>query len=253
MGACASAARARDDARDDARDADADADDVAVKFDPLALARDDARATRATSLERHPTLVEALRSPNDVVRDAAKFVLERRVDAETERTFRHLKNLPALLPKPREGDARLTARAPPRGPKALADAFADAVRRQDVAWASASEIGALLADDVEYLNVHGEYFKGKAEVVVSLNASVRRVSTRMRGASARGDARTLAYMKVAADGPKYKGRAPNAREWSVWHIDYVFKVLLLTVKIREIYYVDDDTDLIRHVARCRVG
>jgi len=240
------------------------AEDVAAKFDPLELTRprvdgDDRdgtsgkrRVKRKPSNELHPTLVEALKSSNETVRNAAKFMIEQGLDEETEKKFAHLKSLPALMPKPSlETNARLTAREEPKGPKALSEAFGFAIQNQDFEWASAEEIGALFSDDVDYLNVHGDYFKGKSEVVLSLNESVRRMSTRMRGASTRGDGRTLKYMKFTVDGPNYKGRAPNEREWSTWHIDYTFKILLLTVKIREIYFVDDETDLIRHIARCR--
>ena len=54
------------------------------------------------------------------------------------------------------------------------------------------------------------------------------------------------------DKPDVDVVVPNECEWSTWHINYTFKILLLTVKIREIYFVDDETDLIRHIARCRV-
>ena len=241
------------------------AEDVAAKFDPLELTRtrvdgDDRdgtngkrRVKRKPSNELHPTVVEALKSSNETVRNAAKFMIEQGLDEETEKKFAYLKSLPALMPKPSsEATTRLTAREEPKGPKALSKAFGFAIQNQDFEWASAEEIGALFSDDVDYLNVHGDYFKGKEEVVLSLNESVRRMSTRMRGASTRGDGRTLKYMKYTVDGPNYKGRAPNEREWSTWHINYTFKILLLTVKIREIYFVDDETDLIRHIARCRV-
>ena len=241
------------------------AEDVAAKFDPLELTRtrvvgDDRdgtngkrRVKRKPSNELHPTVVEALKSSNETVRNAAKFMIEQGLDEETEKKFAYLKSLPALMPKPSsEATTRLTAREEPKGPKALSKAFGFAIQNQDFEWASAEEIGALFSDDVDYLNVHGDYFKGKEEVALSLNESVRRMSTRMRGASTRGDGRTLKYMKYTVDGPNYKGRAPNEREWSTWHINYTFKILLLTVKIREIYFVDDETDLIRHIARCRV-
>ena len=88
------------------------AEDVAAKFDPLELTRprvdgDDRdgtsgkrRVKRKPSNELHPTLVEALKSSNETVRNAAKFMIEQGLDEETEKKFAHLKSLPALMPKP---------------------------------------------------------------------------------------------------------------------------------------------------------
>lgn len=67
-----------------------------------------------------------------------------------------------------------------------------------------------------------------------------------------GDGRTFKYMKCSVDGSNYKGRVLNECEWLIWYINYMFKILFFMVKICEIYFVDDEIDLICYIARCRV-
>lgn len=237
-------------------------DDVARRFDPLEIEASRKRAMRADgkravarklSRELYPNILEALQSRSEPVRHSAeKVVRDGNVDEETERKFQYLMNLPVVMPKPFDANARLTAREVPQAPITLSQAFGEAIKAQDFEWAKREEISSLFSRDVDYLNVHGEFFQGKEDVLKSLCESVRRLSQRLRLSSARGDGETLKkYTKMTTTGPNYKGRGTE-REWSSWVIDYTFKVLLLTIKIRETYYIDDTNELICHIARERI-
>ena len=279
MGACASATRAEGD--EDARERDGDLergargrmardsavvegweDETARRFDPLEVdaaktrasrARGTRRVSRKLSRELYPNILEALQSRSEPVRQSAKRVVEDGpVDEETERKFQHLLNLPVVIPKPGDANTKLTARETPQAPITLSRAFGEAIKTQDFEWATREEIASLFSRDVDYLNVHGEFFQGKDDVLQSLCESVRRLSQRLRMSSARGDGATLKkYTNMTTTGPNYKGRGTE-REWSSWVIDYTFKVLLLTIKIRETYYIDDTNELICHIARERI-
>lgn len=255
-GETVSVGSARDDEEEDG------GDDVARRFDPLEIEASRKRALRADgkrkvarklSRELYPNILEALRSRSEPVRQSAeKVVRDGHVDEETERKFQHLKNLPVMIPKPFDNTVRLTTREIPQAPITLSQAFGEAIKAQDFEWAKRDEIASLFSRDVDYLNVHGDFFQGKDDVIQSLCESVRRLSQRLRLSSARGDADTLKkYTKMTTSGPNYKGRGTE-REWSSWVIDYTFKVLLLTIKIRETYFIDDTNELICHIARERI-
>lgn len=262
MGACASRAKATR-ADGDAREGDeTTVVDAMRACDPMELGKREAVATtrrvkRKPSRELHPTITRALKSESETVRRSAQFLIDQeRLDAESEKTFERLRDLPAQLAAVRgDGDEEWrgkTKRDTPRGVVAVSRAFGAAILEQDFEWATREEIESLFAPTVDYLNVHGEFFQGREAVLQSLNESVRRMSSRMRTSSTRGDARTLGYVKMDVQGPTYKGRGAGIREWSEWQIEYTFKILLLKIKIREMYLVDDETDLIRHICRLRV-
>lgn len=265
MGACASravASRADDDEGNATATTanDGSVEDGASEFDPMDLAKREAdppsrRVKRKPSRELHPTIARALKSKSETVRRSAQFLIDQeRCDSESERTLERMRDLPAQLAAVR-GDEEWrgkTKRDAPRGVVAVSHAFGAAIREQDFEWATREEIESLFAPTVDYLNVHGDFFQGRDAVCESLNESVRRMSSRLRLSSTRGDARTLGYVQMDVRGPTYKGRGADIREWSEWHIEYSFKILLLKIKIREIYLVDDETDLIRHLCRQRV-
>lgn len=237
---------------------EADAARVAAKFDPLDIDAKPSREvkrklSRKKSEELYPGVFEALRSQSRAVRDATKKIVDAgKVDDETERTFQQLKNLPVVLPKPFDASNRMTAREIPEAPKIVSKAFGDAIVSQDFNWALREEIASLFSRDVDYMNIHGDFFQGKDEVMVSLCDSVKRMSQRLRMSSARGDSGTLSkYTKMTTTGPTYKGRGTE-KEWSSWVMEYTFKILLLTIKIRETYYIDDTSELICHIARQRI-
>ena len=261
MGACVSRANTtRADGDDEGAETTTTVVDAMRACDPMELGKRESAATtrrvkRKPSRELHPTITRALKSESETVRRSAQFLIDQeRLDAESEKTFERLRDLPAQLAAVR-GDEEWrgkTKRDAPRGVVAVSRAFGAAILEQDFEWATREEIESLFAPTVDYLNVHGEFFQGREAVLNSLNESVRRMSSRLRLSSTRGDARTLGYVKMDVQGPTYKGRGAGIREWSEWQIEYSFKILLLKIKIREMYLVDDETDLIRHICRLRV-
>ena len=272
--------RAFEDPRDSAEDVNIDDDDDdddgdhdgrdAIKFDPLHItgfvdrrasvnddgSYEDKDADRVVSRASSKKLVEDalnenLRSSDEIIRTMASRLCAKDWESNTE-TFQHLMNLPDEMPK-REGDGgpAWLSREPPELPVLLSRRFGEAIRHQQFDWATKEDVVNMFHPDVEFMNVHGEYFEGRADVLKSLNESVQRMSTRMRLSSARGDGSTLKFMKFTTEGPTYdgRGRRPN---WSVWTMDYSFKLLLLTVRIREYISIDDDTELIMKLARKRI-
>ena len=275
--------RAFEDPRDSAEDVNVDDDDDdddgdddgrdAIKFDPLHItgfvdrrasvnddgayedrdADKDARVVSRASSKKlvEDALNENLRSSDEIIRTMASRLCAKDWESNTE-TFQHLMNLPDAMPK-REGDGgpAWLSREPPELPILLSRRFGEAIRHQKFDWATKEDVVNMFHPDVEFMNVHGEYFEGRADVLKSLNESVQRMSTRMRLSSARGDGSTLKFMKFTTEGPKYDGRGRRAN-WSVWTMDYSFKLLLLTVRIREYISIDDDTELIMKLARKRI-
>lgn len=195
-------------------------------------------------------LEEQLQSKEEIIRTMAQRLRARDWE-KNEDNFNHLMNLPNVMPKRSEDDGKWLSREPPETPIVLSRAFGEAIRNEKFDWASNEDIAKMFHPDVEFLNVHGHYFEGRADVLKSLNESVELMSMRMRRSSARGDSKTLKFMKFTTAGPKYDGRG-RQKEWSVWTMDYSFKLLLLTIKIREYYSIDDDTELIMKLARKRV-
>lgn len=259
----------------DSDDDEADAEEVSASraemFDPLDVTRradEDAQrrdreakrkkrrrrligARKWSDLNEH--LRAALKSPNALVRAKAKKMLKEGMNDEAEIAFQRLMQMPSAAKHAIINDGRITARDEPRACVEVSRAFGEAIRNEDFDWASRDEISSLFADSVEYMNIRGEYFNGKSKVLGSLNESVRRLSSRMRSASAKGNGTMLkSFMKWTSEGPKYEGCGRKRGE-SQWIIDYSFKMLLMTVRIREYYVIDDETDLIVHLARCRMS
>jgi len=267
-----------EDSLDDASVFDSDDDDDdevsasrAEMFDPLDVTRradEDAKARdrEAKRKKRRRRLIgvrkwsdlnehlrEALKSPNALVRAKAKKMLKEGMNDEAEIAFQRLMQMPSAAKHAIINDGRITAREEPRACVEVSRAFGEAIRNEDLDWASRDEISSLFADSVEYMNIRGEYFKGKSKVIGSLNESVRRLSSRMRSASAKGNGTMLkSFMKWTSEGPTYEGSGRKRGE-SQWIIDYSFKLLLMTIKIREYYVIDNETDLIVHLARCRMS
>ena len=208
-------------------------------------------ARKWSDLNEH--LRAALKSPNALVRAKAKKMLKEGMNDEAEIAFQRLMQMPSAAKHAIINDGRHTTRDEPQACVEVSRAFGEAIRNEDFDWAARDEISSLFADSVEYMNIRGEYFKGKSKVLGSLNESVRRLSSRMRSASAKGNGTMLkSFMKWTSEGPKYEGSGRKRGE-SQWIIDYSFKLLLMTVKIREYYVIDNETDLIVHLARCRMN
>ena len=208
-------------------------------------------ARKWSDLNEH--LRAALKSPNALVRAKAKKMLKEGMNDEAEIAFQRLMQMPSAAKHAIINDGKITARDEPRACVEVSRAFGEAIRNEDFDWASRDEISSLFAGSVEYMNIRGEYFEGKSKVLGSLNESVRRLSSRMRSASAKGNGTMLkSFMKWTSEGPKYEGCGRKRGE-SQWIIDYSFKMLLMTVRIREYYVIDNETDLIVHLARCRMS
>lgn len=208
-------------------------------------------ARKWSDLNEH--LRAALKSPNALVRAKAKKMLKEGMNDEAEIAFQRLMQMPSAAKHAIINDGRITARDEPRACVEVSRAFGEAIRNEDFDWASRDEISSLFAGSVEYMNIRGEYFEGKSKVLGSLNESVRRLSSRMRSGSAKGNGTMLkSFMKWTSEGPKYEGCGRKRGE-SQWIIDYSFKMLLMTVRIREYYVIDNETDLIVHLARCRMS
>ena len=151
----------------------------------------------------------------------------------------------ARLPR-RDRGRRASRRSPRRvcrGAAALAKLFEDALLGRR-GWASAPAASALLADDVTYRTMDGKVAVGKAEAIDKLNEAVAKLATRMRrGPSGAGNAGNAGDKKktsgfyapsVRSDGPRRSGEKEGT-----WVMTHVFSMLLMKVKIREEFRVDE--------------
>jgi hypothetical protein len=201
----------------------------------------------------------ALRAPPGLLEAAARRVAASRSpdsdDAEQTKAkiYADLKAFQAHLPRrDPAGAERLAAfaaaaSAPPEAPAALAKLFEDALLSGDEGWASASAASALLADDVTYRTMDGKVAVGKAEAIDKLNEAVAKLATRMRRApgggggggnadAGRGGKKTTSFYapSVRSDGPRRSGEKEGT-----WVMTHVFSMLLMKVKVREEFRVDE--------------
>ena len=153
-------------------------------------------------------------------------------------------HLPRRDPAGAERLSAFAAESVPEAPAALAKLFEDALLSGDEGWASAPAASALLADDVTYRTMDGKVAVGKAEAIDKLNEAVAKLATRMsRGPMGAGNAGNAGDKKktssfyapsVRSDGPRRSGEKEGT-----WVMTHVFSMLLMKVKIREEFRVDE--------------
>ena len=215
---------------------------------------EDAPGHANASSRSSPLAPPALRAPPGLLEAAARRVAASRGpdsdDAEQTKAkiYADLMAFQAHLPRrDPAGAERLSAFAAesvPEAPAALAKLFEDALLSGDEGWASAPAASALLADDVTYRTMDGKVAVGKAEAIDKLNEAVAKLATRMRrGPSGAGNAGNAGDKKktsgfyapsVRSDGPRRSGEKEGT-----WVMTHVFSMLLMKVKIREEFRVDE--------------
>jgi hypothetical protein len=129
------------------------------------------------------------RSPRVAVPDALAAAAARRVahtpaasspEAQAERVA-SLRSLEQLLPRRESGGAAQLARrsSVPTAPGVLFTHLQQAILNGTAAWATSSEqVSALLAEDIEYVDLRGEVALGKQAALESMDAGARTTHAR---------------------------------------------------------------------------
>ncbi|EEH53688.1 uncharacterized protein MICPUCDRAFT_41932 [Micromonas pusilla CCMP1545] len=149
-----------------------------------------------------------------------------------------------------------TERRVPTTPTTLAKLAEDGLMRGDDDWARREDVRALLADDVVYHTADGLTLEGVERVIDKMCDQTARLAKRMKrsrrqraeGKEGGGGAAAAASMKQAkikTSGPTYAGNG-------VWVMSYEFSMMLMKVRIREEFILEEGTERVKDLRRVRV-
>jgi len=154
--------------------------------------------------------------------------------------FEALKALPQRPIDPETGEINFdvdptaeTHREPtPTAPKALSSAMERALMECDDKWADKAEIAEMLHPDIVYRTMDGKTWNGRRAATDKMNHSIAQMTVRMkRSAKKSWDIVKWRDTWVATE--------PERKAPGVWVMEFRIKLLLMSIKFREEYVVDD--------------
>ena len=155
--------------------------------------------------------------------------------------FEALKALPQRPIDPETGEINFdvdpTAEAPsdepvPTAPRALSSAMERALMECDDKWANKAEIAEMLHPDIVYRTMDGKTWNGRRAATDKMNHSIAQMTVRMkRSAKKSWDIVKWRDTWVATE--------PERKAPGVWVMEFRIKLLLMSIKFREEYVVDD--------------
>ena len=155
--------------------------------------------------------------------------------------FEALKALPQRPIDPETGEINFdvdpTAEAPsdepvPTAPRALSSAMERALMECDDKWANKAEIAEMLHPDIVYRTMDGKTWTGRRAATDKMNHSIAQMTVRMkRSAKKSWDIVKWRDTWVATE--------PERKAPGVWVMEFRIKLLLMSIKFREEYVIDD--------------
>jgi hypothetical protein len=181
-----------------------------------------------------------------------------------------------------------TERRVPTTPTTLAKLAEDGLMRGDDDWARREDVRALLADDVVYHTADGLTLEGVERVIDKMCDQTARLAKRMKrsrrqraeGKEGGGGAAAAASMKQAKVSsmvfffgfgfgfflfffrsahtrvryppPQIKTSGPTYAGNGVWVMSYEFSMMLMKVRIREEFILEEGTERVKDLRRVRV-
>ena len=156
--------------------------------------------------------------------------------------FEALKALPQRPIDPETGEINFdvdpTAEDPtfdepvPTAPRALSSAMERALMECDDKWADKAEIAEMLHPDIVYRTMDGKTWTGRRAATDKMNHSIAQMTVRMkRSAKKSWDIVKWRDTWVATE--------PERKAPGVWVMEFRIKLLLMSIKFREEYVVDD--------------
>ena len=141
-------------------------------------------------------------------------------------------------------DRQLVAAASPRveptsledsvqtAPRALSSAMERALMECDDKWADKAEIAEMLHPDIVYRTMDGKTWTGRRAATDKMNHSIAQMTVRMkRSAKKSWDIVKWRDTWVATE--------PERKAPGVWVMEFRIKLLLMSIKFREEYVIDD--------------
>lgn len=155
--------------------------------------------------------------------------------------FEALKALPQRPIDPETGEINFdvdpTAEAAsdepvPTAPRALSSAMERALMECDDKWADKAEIAEMLHPDIVYRTMDGKTWTGRRAATDKMNHSIAQMTVRMkRSAKKSWDIVKWRDTWVATE--------PERKAPGVWVMEFRIKLLLMSIKFREEYVIDD--------------
>jgi hypothetical protein len=140
---------------------------------------------------------------------------------------------------------------PPTIPRIMQEAVRKALQDPDCeSWTSQSpEMEKAFAEDFEYFTMDGATIFGRALAFSRMDKAIVDLRNRMEG-STRSN-RKMGDHAMSVEGPSFVGRG-ETRNITKWEVLYKFDMLLMKVKICEIFDINEETGLVVKLQRFRI-
>ena len=140
---------------------------------------------------------------------------------------------------------------PPKIPQIMHEAVRKALEDPDVeSWTSTSpEIEKAFDENFEYFTIDGATIRGRVFAFSRMDKAIVDLRNRMMGSTR--SKRQIKSNAMNVEGPTYVGRG-DEKHITKWEVLYKFDMLLMKVKICEIFEVNEETGLVVKLSRFRI-
>ena len=140
---------------------------------------------------------------------------------------------------------------PPKIPQIMHEAVCKALQDPDIeSWTSTSpEIEEAFDKDFEYFTIDGATIRGREFAFSRMDKAIVDLRNRMIGSTR--SKRQIKSNAMNVEGPTYVGRG-DEKHITKWEVLYKFDMLLMKVKICELFEVNEETGLVIKRSRFRI-
>ena len=140
---------------------------------------------------------------------------------------------------------------PPKIPQIMHEAVCKALQDPDIeSWTSTSpEIEKAFDKDFEYFTIDGATIRGREFAFSRMDKAIVDLRNRMIGSTR--SKRQIKSNAMNVEGPTYVGRG-DEKHITKWEVLYKFDMLLMKVKICELFEVNEETGLVIKLSRFRI-
>ena len=140
---------------------------------------------------------------------------------------------------------------PPKIPQIMHEAVCKALQDPDIeSWTSTSpEIEEAFDKDFEYFTIDGATIRGREFAFSRMDKAIVDLRNRMIGSTR--SKRQIKSNAMNVEGPTYVGRG-DEKHITKWEVLYKFDMLLMKVKICELFEVNEETGLVIKLSRFRI-
>ena len=140
---------------------------------------------------------------------------------------------------------------PPKIPQIMHEAVCKALQDPDIeSWTSTSpEIEKAFDKDFEYFTIDGATIRGREFAFSRMDKAIVDLRNQMIGSTR--SKRQIKSNAMNVEGPTYVGRG-DEKHITKWEVLYKFDMLLMKVKICELFEVNEETGLVIKLSRFRI-